>query len=293
MSIKALITELRETTGMGFLACKQALDEAAGDLEKAKELLAKKMGKSAAKRQSRIAAEGAIVLALSADKKQAALCEVNCETDFVARGDDFLNFSKAVAQLAMEKQCVEVAKLMELPCDQADTLEAWRMELVGRIGENIQLRRVVVMSSAHTLGAYVHGGRIGALVELDKQAPELAQDIAMHVAASNPTALSEADIPADMLAREHEIYLTQAKESGKPEAILEKMVEGKMAKFKKERTLLGQAFVKNPEQTISDLLATESANVLAMARFELGEGIEKPVGDFSDEVMSEVNKVRD
>lgn len=292
MSMKDL-SELRAITGAGVLKCKEAMDEAGGDLKKAQEILAMKMGKSAEKCGSRIAAEGAITLALSADKKQAALCEVNCETDFVARGDDFINFSKTVAQLAMEKQLDEVAKLMELPCDQADNLEAWRMELVGRIGENIQLRRVAVMSSEYALGAYVHGVRIGALVVLDKQAPALAQDIAMHVAASAPMALSEADIPAEILAREHEIYLTQAKESGKPEAILEKMVEGKMAKFKKERTLLGQAFVKNPEQTISDLLATESANVLAMVRFELGEGIEKPVGDFSDEVMSEVNKVRD
>ena len=285
----AMVKQLREMTGAGLMDCKKALVETAADLDAAADLLRKNLALKATKRAGRIAAEGAIEIAVSDDAKMAIMCEVNSETDFVSRHKDFLNFTQQLAARALAERCDSIEGILALPVAQGETqtFEELRQELVSQTGENIQLRRVVLVNvDEGVVGAYCHGGRLGALVSLsDNQ--DVAKEIAMHVTAANPQAIDEADMDQALIAKEKAFYVEQAQESGKPADIIEKMVEGKVAKFVKENCLLSQPFVKNPDQTVAVLLSDANASLSAFHRYELGEGIEKPVTDFAQEVREQ------
>jgi len=284
----ALIKELRERTGVGMMDCKKALSETDGDIEVAIENLRKAGAAAAAKKAGRIAAEGMIAQAATEDGSAVALVEVNSETDFVAKDDGFRAFSASVAQAVLDGSPADVAALNATSVGDASVEEA-RQALITKIGENISVRRFQRMDGG-TLGAYIHGVKIGVIVKLEGGTAELARDIAMHVAASNPSCISEADMPADLLEKEKGIFVAQARESGKPDNIIEKMIEGRMRKFLKENTLLGQAFVKNPDQSIEQLLKEGGASVVAYERLEVGEGIEKKEDDFVAEVMAQAGQ---
>ena len=247
----ALVKELRERTGSGMMECKKALVEANGDIELAIEEMRKAGLAKADKKADRVAAEGLIAIEVSEDGKKAIMLEVNSETDFVAKADDFINFVNQVAQKALAEQPADLDALKALTLDSGETIESVRQALVAKIGENIQVRRFTTLSTdAGLIGAYRHGDRIGTMVQLNGGSEELARDLAMHVAASRPQAVSPADLPQELLDKEREIVATQAKESGKPDNIIEKMIEGRMAKFVNEISLLGQAFVKDPDLTV-------------------------------------------
>ena len=296
------VKHLRERTGAGMMECKKALVETGGDLDLAAELMRKQGLAKADKKATRIAAEGIIVLAKSADARTAAVVEVNCETDFVARESDFQNFSSAVAAAALAQNPASLDALLaaKLPdgvspggvSPNGVSVDEQRRALVAKIGENISVRRFTVLQAgsgpATLLGAYLHGTRIGVLVALDGGDQALAQDVAMHIAASNPRYLSLADIPADVMAKEREILTEQAQGEGKPPEIVAKMVEGRLRKQLGEVTLLGQPFVKDPDQTVEKLLKTAKATVTSFQRFEVGAGIEKKQDDFVGEVMAQV-----
>jgi elongation factor Ts len=283
----ALIKELRERTGVGMMDCKKVLTETDGDIEVAIETLRKAGAAAAAKKAGRIAAEGMIAQAQSADGSAVALAEINSETDFVAKDDGFKAFSTAVAQAAVDAAPANVNALNAQDVDGV-TVEEARLALISKIGENIGVRRFERLEAdGGVLGAYLHGVRIGVIVKLKGGDTALAKDIAMHIAASNPTCISEADMPADLLEKEKDIFVAQARESGKPDNIIEKMIEGRMKKFLKENTLLGQAFVKNPDQSIEQLLKAGDAQIVAYSRLEVGEGIEKKEDDFVAEVMAQ------
>ncbi len=286
----ALVKELRERTGAGMMECKKALVETNGDIDAAVEQLRKSGQAKADKKAGRTAAEGRIVVATSGDGKQAAIVEVNCETDFVAGDDNFIQFADAVAQrvLADRPADVEALSAMALKDGDAATVEEARKALVAKIGENMAVRRFQVIETGGVLGVYLHGTRIGVVVDLQGGDEDLARDLAMHVAASRPVCVSEADVPADTIAKEREIFAAQAAESGKPEDIVAKMVDGRIKKFLKEITLLGQPFVKDPDTTVEKLLAKGGAQVNGFVRFEVGEGIEKKSENFADEVMAQV-----
>lgn len=288
MSISAaLVKEMRERTGLGMMECKKALTEAGGDIEAAIDLMRKAGAARADKKAGRTAADGAIILSSSADGRAVALTEVNSETDFVAKDAGFLAFAQAVGQRVLDDAPADVEQLSALALDGA-TVEETRQQLVAKIGENIRVRRFVRrQTSAGVIGSYLHGARIGVLVELEGGDLALARDIAMHVAASRPLCVSAEQIPADVLAREKEIYDAQAAESGKPEDIRAKMVEGRIRKYAAEVTLLGQPFVKDPETTVEQLLKKAGAKVLGFERLEVGEGIEKQADDFVAEVMKQ------
>jgi len=283
----AQVKELRERTGAGMMECKKALVETGGDLESAIEHLRKSGLAQADKKASRIAAEGKIALAVSADGKKAAMVEVNCETDFVAKDASFNDFADAVAANVLEHAPADVDALLQTPLGDA-AVEDTRQALVAKIGENIQLRRFVQRSTEGLLGCYVHGGKIGVLVELTGGDEELAKDLAMHVAALNPKFVSEADVPADVVEKEKEILLAQAEGSGKPAEIIEKMVSGRLRKQLSEITMLGQAFVKDGDVTVAKLLQQNEARVEGFDRIVVGEGIEKKSASFADEVMQQV-----
>jgi len=283
----ALVKELRERTGAGMMECKKALVETDGDMDTAIEHLRKSGLAQADKKAGRIAAEGKIALALSADGKRAVMVEVNCETDFVAKDDNFNVFADAVAANALAGGAADVASLMETVSN-GITLEEARQALVAKIGENIQVRRFERKSTAGSLGAYLHGGKIGVLVDLDGGDSDLAKDIAMHVAALNPAFVSEKDVPAEFLAKEKEILLAQVENSDKPADIIEKMVSGRLRKQLAEITLLGQPFVKDGDITVAKLLEQRKAVVKAFSRLVVGEGIEKKEVNFADEVMQQV-----
>lgn len=288
-SMVELIKELRARTGGGGLKeCKDALEEANGNVEKAIEILRKAGVVKAAKKSARIATEGVIVIKCVDDCKKAFMIEVNCETDFVARDANFLEFVAKISAIGLEKQASDVNVLLSLPYGNGKTISQAREELVAKIGENINVRRLVFMQSSVILGCYVHGNRIGVLINLSAGNKDLGKDLAMHIAASKPVAIDVKDLAQDLLSKEREIYLEQVKASGKPEKILEKMVEGKMQKFIGEITLLKQPFVKDPDITIEDLLRKDNAKVLEFVRFEVGEGIEKEKSDFASEVMAQV-----
>jgi elongation factor Ts len=287
----AMVKELRERTGSGMMECKKALADANGDLDAAVEILRKSGLAKADKKASRTAAEGIVVVELSADAKRAAMVEVNCETDFVAKESAFVDFAKAVAArvLAVKPANVDELAGVALKSGDATTVDDARKALIAKIGENIGVRRFVVLESgAGSVASYLHGARIGVLVEMQGGNPDLARDIAMHVAASKPMCVNESEVPADVIAKEKEIFLAQAAESGKPADILEKMVTGKVKKFLKEVTLLGQPFVKDPDTAVEKLLQQNKATVLRFQRFEVGEGIEKKSGNFAEEVMAQV-----
>ncbi|MEQ8662964.1 MAG: translation elongation factor Ts [Gammaproteobacteria bacterium] len=287
MAITAsMVKELRERSGAGMMECKKALVETDGDIEAAIEHLRKSGAAKAAKKAGRIAAEGAVVVASSA--AGAVLVEVNSETDFVANDDNFTSFADTVANAALEAAPADVEALRALAVDGGETIEQRRAALVAKIGENIDVRRFVRLpSDLGSIESYLHGKRIGVLVAMQGGSAELARDVAMHIAASNPVCVSETEVPAGLLDKEREIHLAQAAESGKPPEIVEKMVSGKLKKFIGEITLEGQPFVKDPDTTVGKLLKQNGASVSAFVRYEVGEGIEKKEENFAEEVMAQ------
>jgi elongation factor Ts len=285
----ALVKELRERTGSGMMECKKALTETGGDIEAAVELMRKSGLAKADKKAGRVAAEGMITAAISDDGARGAIVEVNCETDFVAKGEDFVSFSGEVAKLVLAKQPADVEVLADLSLASGISVEETRRNLIAKLGENITVRRCAVLhGDGGKIAAYLHGNRIGVLVAVQGGDEVLAKDIAMHVAASKPVALGPENVPAELIAKEKEIYRAQAAESGKPADIVEKMVSGRVNKFLKEVTLLGQPFVKNPDISVEQLLKEQAAKVSAFVRFEVGEGIEKKSDNFAEEVMAQV-----
>jgi elongation factor Ts len=289
MSVTAeAVRQLRERTGAGMMECKRALVETGGDLDLAAELMRKQGLAKADKKAARIAAEGVIVIERSPDGRAAAMVEINCETDFVAREHDFRNFASDVVRLALTGRLVDLDALMAAELAAGESVDTRRRALVAKIGENISVRRCVVLESAGLLGAYVHGTRIGVLVALEGGSDALAHDLAMHIAASNPRYLSAAEVPAEVLAKEREILGEQALKDGKSPEITARMVEGRLKKSLNEISLMGQPFVKDPDLSIEKLLAAAGARVLRFVRFEVGEGIEKKQEDFVAEVMAQV-----
>ena len=289
MSITAeAVKQLRERTGAGMMECKKALVETQGDLDAAAELMRKQGLAKADKKAARVAAEGVIALEKSADGKSAAMVEINCETDFVARESDFQGFSTDVAKVTLTANPADLEALNALKLPAGETVDERRRALIAKIGENISVRRHSVLATGGFLGVYRHGTRIGALVAIEGGTADLAHDLAMHVAASNPEYLSSADVPADLVAKEREIETEKALAEGKPAEIVAKMVEGRIRKTLNEKALLGQPFVKDPDQTIEKLLKAAKAEVKAFRRFEVGAGIEKKQDDFVGEVMAQV-----
>ena len=287
MSITAAqVKELRERTGAGMMECKKALVETNGDIEAAVEHLRKSGLAKADKKAGRVAAEGAIID--NGDANNAVLVEINCETDFVAKDDNFLEFAKRIGDLALATSGEQVDALSEAEYAPGETVEARRQQLVAKLGENIQLRRMARLSSDEgVIGRYIHGGRIGVMVALKGGTEELARDIAMHVAALNPAYIDADSVPGDILAKEKEILKSQAEDSGKPPEIIEKMIVGRLNKRLAEMTLVGQPFVKDSDQTVGQLLKAHGAEVLNSIRLEVGEGIEKEEADFAAEVMQQ------
>jgi elongation factor Ts len=284
----ALVKELRERTQAGMMECKKALEATGGDMEAAVEELRKSGIARAGKKAGRIAAEGAVVITISSDNKRAVMVEVNSETDFVSRDANFTNFAKLVGDAALKINSNDVAALSAEKVNGSQTVEDARLELVTKVGENVQIRRLQHTSNdAAFVGSYVHGSRIGVVVELDVQNEELARDVAMHVAACRPTVISPDKVPQDLIDKEKEIYTAQAATSGKPAEIIEKMVVGRMKKFLDEVSLTGQPFVKDPDMSVGTLLAKHKAKVLGFYCYEVGEGIEKVVEDFKEAVMSQ------
>jgi len=286
----ALVKELRERTGSGMMECKKALVASNGDIDAAIEAMRKSGLAKADKKSDRIAAEGIIAIETSADGKSAVMIEINSETDFVAKAEDFTNFVAQVSKTVLAEQPADLDALNALALNDAgESIDTVRQTLIAKIGENIQIRRFELMSNDNgVIGSYRHGDRIGAIVNLTGGDMALAKDISMHVAASRPQAVSAADLPADLLEKERDIVATQAKDSGKPEAIIEKMVDGRMKKFVNEISLLGQAFIKDPDLTVEKLVKQSDATVNAFKFFEVGEGIEKAVDNFAEEVMAQV-----
>ena len=280
-----MVKELRERTGLGMMECKKALIESAGDLGAAEDLMRIKSGAKASKAAGRVAAEGVIGSFISADGKKGALVEVNCETDFVAKNEDFLGFAQAVAQLAAAHGTDDVAAVAAMDLPASGTVEALRQALIMKLGENLSIRRIALFSTAGRLVTYLHGSKIGVMVDLDGE-EALGKDIAMHIAASKPVCVSKDQVSADLLDKEREIYTAQAADSGKPADIVAKMVEGRVAKFLAEVTLLGQPFVKNPDVTVEKLLAEKKAKVNGFTMYLVGEGIEKKVVDYAAEVAA-------
>jgi len=288
MAITAgLVKELRERTGSGMMECKKALVETDGDIEAAIDLMRKSGAAKADKKSGRTAAEGLITFKSSGDNKNAVMVEINCETDFVTKGEDFLGFASAVAQTALDQKPADIDALLATPLDGGENIADATKTLIAKVGENMNVRRFVSRTTDGVLGCYLHGGRIGVLVELQGGDEALAKDIAMHVAASNPNCVSEDEVPAELIAREKEIFSAQAAESGKPPEIVEKMVGGRIKKFLKEITLLNQPFVKDPDQTVGQLVDAAGATVVGFDRLEVGEGIEKKVENFAEEVMAQ------
>jgi len=284
----SMVKELRDKTDAPMMECKKALAEAGGDMAKAEEILRVKLGNKATKAASRIAAEGVVAISIDAGGKTGAIVEVNSETDFVAKNDDFIRFAKDLAALVLAKNPSDVAALSALPLG-GGTVESVRTGLVGKIGENMNVRRFARLQAKGTLASYVHGGsRIGVLVDVTGGAPELGRDIAMHIAASKPKALNATGVPADLLDTERRIAIEKAREAGKPEAMLEKIAEGTVQKYLKEVTLLGQVFVKaeDGKQTIEQLLKASGAGVNDFVLYVVGEGIEKKQSDFAAEVAA-------
>ena len=282
------VKQLRERTGAGMMECKKALVETGGDLDAAAEVMRKSGLAKADKKASRVAAEGRIAYAGSADGRTGVLVEVNCETDFVAREADFMAFADEVARAALASGLDAIDAILAKPAKDGGTLEERRRALIAKIGENISVRRLMRLTAPGVLGSYLHGNRIGSLVALEGGDLALARDLAMHVAAVNPQHVDASEVPPEMLAKEREILIAQASAEGKSMAIVEKMVEGRVRKYLAEITLVGQPFVKDPETTVEKLLKQAAAKVKAFARLELGAGIEKKQENFADEVAATV-----
>ena len=285
-----MVRELRDKTDAPMMECKKALTEAGGDLVKAEDILRVKLGNKASKASSRVAAEGIVAVFVSADGKLGSMLEVNCETDFVAKNEDFLGFAKKAAELVAAKNPADVAALSALPLD-GSSVEAVRTALVGKIGENVSLRRFARVAAVGKLATYIHGGaKVGVLIDIAGGDDALAKDIAMHIAAIKPMALSKEGIPADLIKRERDIAAAKAAESGKPANIVEKMIEGSVQKILKEKTLLGQPFVKDDKQTVEQVLKSKGAQVHAFYLYVVGEGMEKRKDDFVAAVMAQASK---
>jgi elongation factor Ts len=283
----SMVKELREKTDAPMMECKKALAEANGDMGKAEEILRVKLGNKAAKASARVTAEGVVATHLSPDGKLGAMVEVNCETDFVAKNEDFLAMAAAVARLVATENPADVAALSALKIGDK-TVEETRAALVGRIGENMSIRRFARLEAKGRLAQYVHGGaKIGVLVDLVGGDEALAKDIAMHIAASKPVSLSKEQVPAELIQKERDIAAAKAAESGKPAEIVQKMVEGSVQKFLKEVTLLGQPFVKDDKQTVEQVLKGKGASVAGFVLYVVGEGIEKKTADFAAEVAAQ------
>ena len=284
----SLVKELRERTGLGMMECKKALTETEGDLVKAEDLMRIKSGAKANKMAGRIAAEGGIAISISADAKQGAIVEVNCETEFVGKDESFLNSINSVAEVVNLTSETDIAAISNQKLPQGETVEEVRQSLIMKLGENISLRRARKFDAKGSLASYLHGNRIGALVDVVNGSPELGKDLAMHIAAAKPVALSSKDVDANVLDREREIAKTRAIESGKPENIVEKIVEGSVQKYLSEVTLYGQIFVKDDKKSIEKLLNETQSSVDSFALFVVGEGIEKKVDDFAAEVAAQM-----
>ena len=288
----AQVKELRERTGSGMMECKKALVDADGNMDTAIDALRKTGLAKADKKASRIAAEGLIVVEVSDDGKHAAIVEVNCETDFVARKEDFQTFANAIAKRVLADNPADIDALLVLPLNDGDatTVEDARKALIATIGENISVRRFERIEGKGNLSSYLHGVRIGVVVDLEGGDATLGKDLTMHIAAHDPRPIcvSEDQVPAEMIAKERDFFTEQARESGKPDNIIEKMIEGRIRKYLGEITLLGQSFVKDPDQSVGKLLDSAGASVLDFYRLELGEGIEKKNENFADEVMAQV-----
>ena len=290
MSITAsMVKELRDRTGAGMMECKKALIEVGGDLDAASEALRSSGIAKADKKASRVAADGRVVIQTSGNK--AVIVEVNSKTDFVAKDENFVNFANEVACVSLESEVTDVQLIADLEMKNS-SVEAARTELVQKVGENITIRRSTLVKHDGTLGIYSHGARIGSIVALDGGDAALARDIAMHVAAMKPICIDEDDVPSEMLETEKRIFTEQAADSGKPPEIIEKMIEGRIKKFLKEITLLGQAFIKEDKKSVGQLLKDSNAKVILFKRYEVGEGIEKKVENFADEVMKQIEDVK-
>lgn len=288
----SMVKELREITGLGMMECKKALAETNGDMKAAEDLLRIKSGAKASKAAGRIAAEGVIGAYVAADGSSGALVEVNCETDFVARNDDIIGFAKNLAELVTTKNITDATALSDIALPGGETVEEARKALVMKLGENISIRRCGRHATSGRIAYYLHGTKIGVMVDFTGGDEALGKDIAMHIAASKPMCVSKEQVSADVLAHERQIFTAQAAESGKPANIVEKMVDGRIAKYLAEITLLGQPFVKDPEQTVEQLLKSKSAKVNGFTLFIVGEGIEKKVENFAEEVKAQMGQAK-
>jgi len=288
----SMVRELRDKTGAPMMECKKALVEAAGDLEKAEELLRIKLGNKASKAATRTAAEGVVAVHVAPDARTGAIVEVNCETDFVAQNEEFLKFSAALAKLVADKNPADVVALRALPLG-ASTVDETLKTLVGRISENISIRRFARVEAKGRLSYYVHGGaKIGVLVDISGGDDQFARDLAMHISWARPVALSKDQVPAESIRKERDIAAATAANSGKPADIVEKMIEGGVQKYLKQVTLLGQGFVRDEKLSVEAVLKTKGASVSSFVLYVVGEGIEKKSGDFATEVMAQVSKAR-
>ena len=284
----ALVKELRERTGAGMMDCKKALVESNANLEAAIDLMRASGAAKAAKKAGRVASEGLVNMAISDDHKSAVILEVNSETDFVTKGQAFIDFVNALGKLALKNKPESVATFLTQTLDSGETVDEAREDIVAKIGENVSVRRLQNVSAENgVLGAYKHGDRIAVLAVLSGKDADLAKDIAMHIAASRPECVSEEQLSNELLEREKAVFIKQAKESGKPDNIIEKMIVGRMKKFVNEVTLYGQAFVKDPDTSVGELVKSKNAEVVSFVRFEVGEGIEKKEDNFVEEVMAQ------
>ena len=285
----SMVKELREKTDAPMMECKKALTEAAGDINKAEEILRVKLGNKATKAAARITAEGIVAISIAADGKQGAIIEINCETDFVAKNDEFLSLTRGCAELVVARNPADVAALSALPMGEG-SVESTRTALVGKIGENMSLRRFVRIEAKGKLASYIHGGaKVGVLLDLVGGDEQLGKDLSMHIAASKPKSLDSTGVPADLIETERRVAIEKAKEAGKPEAMIEKIAEGSVQKYLKDVTLLGQVFVKaaDGKQTIEQLLKAKGASVASFTLFVVGEGLEKRSNDFAAEVAAQ------
>ena len=284
----ALVKELRERTGAGMMDCKKALVETKADLEAAIDLMRASGAAKAAKKAGRVASEGLVNVTISDDNKNAVILEVNSETDFVTKGQSFVGFVNALGKLALKNKPESVETFLTQKLESGETVDEARESIIAKIGENVSIRRLQNVSAENgVLGSYKHGDRIAVLVVLSGKDSHLAKDIAMHIAASRPECITEEQLSNELLEREKTIFIEQAKESGKPDNIIEKMIVGKMKKFVKEVTLYGQAFIKDPDTSVGKLVKSKNAKVESFVRFEVGEGIEKKEDNFVEEVMAQ------
>ena len=287
MSISAsMVKELRERTGAGMMECKKALVDSDGNLDSAIELLRTKGQAKAEKKAKRIAAEGRITI--KSDAEHTVILEINSETDFVANDSNFINYAESVAVAILENDIVDLESLSKIDLTTGTNVEMARTQLISKIGENISIRRFDKIKQCDNMGIYTHGARIGVVVSLTGGDEVISKDVAMHIAASNPICINNEGVPEELVSREERIFQEQAASSGKPPEIIDKMIQGRMKKFFKEVTLLGQPFIKNPDMSVNELLKESKAEIISFKRYEVGEGIEKKEENFADEVMAQI-----